>query len=162
MNLMRIEDLLSQHRYFKGMAKEQISYVAGCGSNRVLQPGEMLARTGDEATEFYAIREGDLAIEIFDAARGLITVQTVGEGGIVGWSWIIPPHRWQFHVRSRDVSKVIAFDGVCLRNKCESDHDMGYEFLKRFSTVAVDRLQATRLQLFEIYERKIDESPSDL
>ena len=42
-------------------------------------------------------------------------------------------------------------DGACLRGKCEEDHDLGYELLMRFAQVIVERLQATRLQLLDVY-----------
>jgi hypothetical protein len=38
-----------------------------------------------------------------------------------------------------------------LRKKCEEDHDLGYELMKRFSAVMIQRLQATRLQLLDLY-----------
>ena len=43
------------------------------------------------------------------------------------------------------------FDGACLRDKCEADHDLGYELMKRFAPVMLERLQATRLQLLDVY-----------
>jgi hypothetical protein len=45
-------------------------------------------------------------------------------------------------------------DGECLRRKCEHDHDLGYELLKRFAEVITQRLQATRLQLLDVYSTK--------
>ena len=45
----------------------------------------------------------------------------------------------------------LAFDGACLRGKCADDHALGYELLTRFVGVIVERLQATRLQLLDVY-----------
>jgi hypothetical protein len=45
----------------------------------------------------------------------------------------------------------VLFDGTCLRDKAESDHDLGYELMKRFAARMVERLQATRLQLLDVY-----------
>jgi CRP/FNR family transcriptional regulator, cyclic AMP receptor protein len=45
----------------------------------------------------------------------------------------------------------LSFDGKCLRAKCEEDHDLGYEILKRFANVVTERLEATRLQLLDLY-----------
>jgi hypothetical protein len=38
-----------------------------------------------------------------------------------------------------------------LRNKCEENHDLGYEVLKRFAGIVSQRLEATRFQLLDIY-----------
>jgi CRP/FNR family cyclic AMP-dependent transcriptional regulator len=47
--------------------------------------------------------------------------------------------------------RAIALDAKCLRDKCEVDHDLGYALLKRFLPVLVQRLQAMRLQLLDVY-----------
>ncbi|HHT9124119.1 MAG TPA: Crp/Fnr family transcriptional regulator, partial [Candidatus Wunengus sp. YC63] len=48
-------------------------------------------------------------------------------------------------------TSAIALDAKCLRAKCEEDHDLGYELLKRFAHVITQRLEATRLQLLDVY-----------
>jgi len=48
-------------------------------------------------------------------------------------------------------TRVLAFDGKCVRSKCEEDHDLGYEVLRRFACVTAERLQAARLQLLDLY-----------
>jgi hypothetical protein len=45
----------------------------------------------------------------------------------------------------------VAFDGACLRGKCENDHELGYELMRRFAAVLIERLQATRFQLLDVY-----------
>ena len=69
----------------------------------------------------------------------------------MGWSWLFAPHRWQFDGRAVDPTRTIAFDGTCLRGKCDADHELGYQLMRRFAAVAVERLQATRLQLLDVY-----------
>ena len=44
-----------------------------------------------------------------------------------------------------------AFDGACLRGKCESDPAFGYELMSRFAQVLIERLQWTRLRLLDVY-----------
>jgi hypothetical protein len=83
--------------------------------------------------------------------RGLTTVQTVGEGEILGWSWLFPPYRWHFDARAQQSTRALAFDGQCLRRKCEEDHDLGYEIFRRFMFVMVERVESTRLQLLDMY-----------
>lgn len=160
MTIKGIKDLLAEHAFFSGMPKEHLELLSGCAKNVVFQPGAIVARTGDEAKDFYMIRSGNLAIELYTAAQGPMTIQTLGEGTCAGWSWIFPPYRWQFDVRALELVHAVGFDGVCLREKCQSDPVLGYEFLKRFSKVAIDRMQATRLQLLDIYGRRSDDTAS--
>jgi CRP/FNR family transcriptional regulator, cyclic AMP receptor protein len=46
---------------------------------------------------------------------------------------------------------VTLLDGTCLREKCEIDHDFGYELTKRAAQIIMERLQATRMQLIDAY-----------
>jgi CRP/FNR family transcriptional regulator, cyclic AMP receptor protein len=57
----------------------------------------------------------------------------------------------KFDARANDSVRAIALDGKCLRTKCEENHDLGYEVLKRFAQIMEQRLEATRLQLLDVY-----------
>ena len=106
---------------------------------------------GYPANEFYFIRGGSVSIELVIPHLGPTTVQTVGEGDILGWSWVSPPYRWHFNAKTLKRTRALVFDAKCLRAKCEEDHDLGFEMLKRFANIITARLDATRLQLLDIY-----------
>jgi hypothetical protein len=53
--------------------------------------------------------------------------------------------------RALELVRATAFDGACIRAKCEADPRLGYELLKRFAQIIGQRLQATRLQLLDVY-----------
>jgi len=146
-----IEDLLKEHQFFQGLSPEYIKIIAGCGSNVVFKKDEFVAREGEEANQFFIIREGKIAIDILTAEQGPMIIQTVQNGEIFGWSWIIEPHFWRFDARAVETTHAIALDGKCLRGKCEKDTKLGYDLLKRFSGVLAKRLEMARLQLLDMY-----------
>jgi CRP/FNR family cyclic AMP-dependent transcriptional regulator len=146
-----IEALVAEHAFFKEMTPAYRSLVAGCGKNVHLNAGELLARTGEPANQFFAIRAGRAAIELHSPEQGPLILQTVDAGDIVGWSWLFPPYRWKFDIRAVEVVRAISFDGECLRGKCERDPLMGYDFMKRFAQVFMERLESARLQLLDLY-----------
>ena len=146
-----LEPILEKHPFFVGLDEPYLELLTGCASNLRFKAGDYLFREGDEATQFFVIREGSVALEIFVPGAGAVTMQTVEDGDVVGWSWLFPPYTWHFSGRIVSPLRVLALDGKCLRDKCEQDHDLGYEFLKRFSRIMVDRLQTTRLQLLDLY-----------
>ena len=146
-----LEPILAEHPFLKGLEPRFIQLIVGCASNLRFNAGEFLFREGQEASQFYIIRHGKVAIELGAAQRGVINIQTLGEGEILGWSWLIPPYSWHFDARAVELTRVIALDGKCLRAKCEEDHQLGYEFLKRFLHIIAQRLEATRLQLLDLY-----------
>ena len=70
---------------------------------------------------------------------------------VVGWSWLVPPYRWLFDARATEETSAIAFDGACLRGKCEADPAIGYALLQRVVRVMSDRLQSARVRLLDLY-----------
>ena len=148
--MQRIDELIAQATVFEGLEREQLEVIAGCGRNEHVAGGTMLFRQGDPAERFYLIRRGTVALEVQAPGRRL-TIETLDAGDAVGWSWLFAPYRWQLDARALEACELIGFDGVCLRGKCETDHDLGYELMRRFAENLVDRLQATRLQLLDVY-----------
>lgn len=147
-----LKPILAKHPFFEGLEPHYLELVTGCASNVRFKAGEIIFREGEDARQFFIIREGTLRLQVFAPGQGEISIQTLEAGDIVGWSWLFPPHRWHFTGRAASPLRVIALDGECLYNKCEQDHSLGYEFLKRFSHIMMDRLQATRLQLLDLYK----------
>jgi CRP/FNR family transcriptional regulator, cyclic AMP receptor protein len=146
-----IDQILGELPTFAGLDPGYLEFIAGCGANRVFEAGEHLAREGDPADSFFVIRHGRVALEVAAPGRGELMIETLGEGAVVGWSWLFPPHRWSFDARAAERTRTIAFDGACLRGKCDQDKVLGYELMQRFAAVMLDRLQATRLQLLDVY-----------
>jgi CRP-like cAMP-binding protein len=142
---------VAESAVFHGLPQAHLELIAGCGRNSGFEAGEYLFREDEQADTFYFLRHGRVTLETFVPGRGAVTIQTVDEGDVVGWSWLFPPYRWHFDARALDAVRVIAFDGACLRRKCDQDHSLGYELLGRFSPVMLERLQATRLQLLDVY-----------
>ena len=147
----KFEQILAEHPFFKEMEEHHLDLIIGCASNVRFNEGEMIFREEEEANEFYVIREGKVALDLHSPNSGIITIDTLEDGEILGWSWLVPPYYWRFDARATQNTRAIALDGKCLRDKCESDHNLGYELLKRFTSIIEQRLQATRLQLLDIY-----------
>ena len=123
----------------------------GCATNVRFALGSFLFHTGEEANQFFLIREGAVALEATAPGKPLLVVQTLGAGEILGWSWLVPPYHWMFDARALEPTRAIALDGKCLRGKCEADHDLGYDLLKRTAHILWERLEAARLQLLDAY-----------
>ena len=146
-----LETILSEHPFLKGLAPPHIDLIAGCASNVRFNMGVYIFREDEEADRFYLIRHGLVALDMFVPQRGPVTIDTIQEGEVLGWSWLFPPYRWHFDARALQLTRAVAFDGKCLREKCEKDVHLGYDFVTRFSLVMMQRLQSARLQLLDLY-----------
>ncbi len=146
-----LERIVKEHPFFAGMQNAFCELVCGCARNVRFEAGEYLFHEGEPADWFYLLRHGRVALQVTAPGRGAVTFQTVPEGEIVGLSWLIPPYRWTYDAKAVELTRAIAMDASCLRQKCEADHDLGYEMMKRFMPVLIQRLQATRLQILDVY-----------
>jgi len=147
-----LEPLLSEHPLIKGLDPKHIQLITGCASNVRFDAGQIIFREGEEADQFYVIRQGKVALQIYTPGRGSIIIDTLTDGDILGWSWLIPPYLWRFDAVATELTRAIALDGKCLRNKCEADHDLGFELLKRFASIVDSRLESTRIRLLDMYD----------
>jgi CRP/FNR family transcriptional regulator, cyclic AMP receptor protein len=150
-----MEDLkryLAEHPFLSGMSPQHLELMVGCASNVKFEAGQYLDTAGELANHFYILRAGKVAIEMNHPAKGPITIQTVGEGDVVGWSFLFPPYAAHFDSRAVVLTRAIALDGACLRRKVEEDHELGYELYKRFAQIMEQRLENTRMQLLDLYK----------
>jgi CRP-like cAMP-binding protein len=146
-----LDELLADVPLFAGLGDDRLALLAGCAGNVHFDAGAQLFREGDEADTFYVVRHGDIAIETFVPSRGPVTIETLGAGEAVGWSWLFAPYRWHFDARALSAVRATAFDGACLRGKCEADPAVGYELMGRFAQLMIERPQWTRLRLLDVY-----------
>ena len=126
--------------FFAGLKPEWLERLAGCATPRAYAEDTYLIREGGAAGQCQVITQGHIALEIAAPGRPPVVFLTLGRGDVVGISWLAPPFRW-------------SFDAVCLNEMFESDHEFGYVMMKRFLPVLVRRLQATRLQVLDVYAR---------
>jgi CRP-like cAMP-binding protein len=148
--IKNIKELLVEAPFFGGMEDKYLDLLSGCGTLVHFKAGEFLLKEGEEANSFFLIRKGDVMIE--SATPGnVLSVAKIGERGIVGYSWLFPPYRSQFDARAVTDVEAVHLDGKCLRGKAEDDHELGYQFMKRFASIMVDHMHAARRQALDIY-----------
>jgi CRP-like cAMP-binding protein len=147
-----IEALLLENAFFAALDPADVAMIAGCGTHCVFRKDEQIAQENQPADRFFLIRKGKVAIETHVPHRGQVLLQSIGRGEILGWSWLFPPYVWMFDVRALEDTRMIALDGKCLREKCESHHSMGYRLMKAFASVMADRIRNTRLQVLDMYQ----------
>lgn len=145
-----LDRLIAGHPFFQNLPQDICALIAGCGRNVLFKPGERVYRLGEPADRFYVIRHGKVALEMPGAGQPVV-FQTLGDGDILNASWLVPPYRCASDARAVDATRAIMFDAVCLRAKCDEDHHLGYELMKRFVPVMVERLTHARMQAMDLY-----------
>jgi len=149
--MQTIDELLRDSPALAGLESSQLEVIAGCATNVHFEPDMTLFREGDPADTFYFVRSGSVALEMFVPARGSLLIETIDEGEVIGWSWLFAPYRWHFDARTLTPVRATGFDGACLRGKCDADPTLGYALMSRFAHLLIERLQATRFRLLDVY-----------
>jgi len=148
--IQTLEPVLQEYPFFSGLPEVHLKLIASSAKHIQFPEQHFIFHEGDAANEFYVICDGLVSVELL-IPSGATTVQTVDKGEVLGWSWVSPPYRWHFSARTLRPTHALTLDGNWLRAKCDEDHDLGYEMLKRFVDLITSRLDATRLQLLDIY-----------
>jgi CRP/FNR family transcriptional regulator, cyclic AMP receptor protein len=146
-----LERIVLEHPFFAGLGPEFAAAISGCARNLRFARGDYLFREDEPANEFYLVRHGTAALEMHTPGRQPIVLATLGVGDILDASWLVPPYRWTFDARASELVRALGVNARCLREKCEADHDLGYELMKRFASAMGERLRATRLQVLDVY-----------
>lgn len=145
-----IEQELANLKFFEGLDRDILALLARHAGEKRYEGGSLIFRSGDPATHFYVIRRGCVSMAIPALYGPPVEIQILEPGAVLGWSWLIPPHRWFFEARAIRDTEVFAFDGAAIREACERDPRIGYALLKRFAGLMAQRVQAARLRVFEV------------
>ena len=138
---------IAGHPFFKGMPRKEIYSLAENAMVVSYKPGDYIFKEGEPANRFYLVETGEVALETSKRDQEPTIIQRVGPGDVLGWSWLFPPYYWHFEARAVTDTRAIFMYGSRLRENCETDHDLGYEIMKRISSVVIERLQSTRREL---------------
>ena len=151
MEVHGLDRLIREHPFFAGLAPAYVDLIGGCARNVRFDKGQYLFREGEPADAFFLIRHGRVALEIMAPGHGPLRFLTISPGEIVGESWLVAPYRWIFDAQALELTRALSIDARCLREKSEENHDFGYEMMKRFMTMLVERLHAAQLQILDVY-----------
>jgi hypothetical protein len=127
MKTRTLPELLGALPFFEGMRPEHLDFISGCAHNVRFPEGAFLLLEGKDADN------------------------TLEPGEVVGWSWLVAPYTWHYDARAVAPVSAVAFNAVCVREKCERDPAFGFEMFKRIAQLMTRRLMATRYQLLDVY-----------
>ena len=145
-------DLLAAQPFLDGLSDHQLERLSYWSNRAMFHAGNRVFREGGHADRFWLISRGKVNLDTHIPGRGDVVVETLGPGAVLGWSWLFPPYRWHFGAVAVENTFTVSLDGAGLRRVCDQDPILGYELTSRFMRVVVDRLQATRLRLLDLYK----------
>ena len=149
MSQQSIEDYLSEHAFFSGLDDSFVKFLSNSAAELQIKKGEVLFKQGTHADKFYLLRNGQVSVQVPALMGPSLEIQSLGEDQILGWSWLIPPYKWNFNARAVEDSELLEFDGAVILARCEEDPKFGYELFKRFAALMSERLDAARQKIMD-------------
>jgi CRP-like cAMP-binding protein len=146
-----VAERIAAHSFFAALTDRQRADLAGDGTPVRFAAGERLFTEAGVADRFWLIEQGSVALDMHVPGRGEEVLETLTGITVLGWSWLDPPYRWHFGAVARVPTEGIAFDAASVRHRCDTDPSFGYAVLRCFTPVVVERLQATRMRLLDLY-----------
>lgn len=145
-----LEAAIAAHRFTADMKPDHLKRLLAVAMFKRFEPGEHIFTEGEPANRFYLICRGKVGLESTRVDETAPLIQFIGEGDVLGWSWLFPPYYWHFDARAVEQTDAIFFYGTRLREQCEEDPGFGYDLMKRVANIVIKRLQITRVQLLQL------------
>ncbi len=148
---MNLEDLRATSDLLARLNEDEFEFFESAATELTLEPDEVLFRENGEARRFFIIAEGILALEVERPARPATSVQTLGEGALVGLSWRLAPHRWMWTARAMTQTRLAVLDAAFVMAECERNAELDRLMWEIVAREASQRLHHTRIQLLDLY-----------
>jgi CRP-like cAMP-binding protein len=139
--------VLARQRFLRGLRAGQLDALAGTAEEVLFPAGHRIVAEGGYAGHFWLIESGYAALDVQVPGGQPVVIGTVGIGGLLGWSWLLPVHQWAFGAVSVCEVKAIEFNAVAVRELCTADPALGYELTQRLFQVVAGRLAGTKARL---------------
>jgi len=143
----------------KGLTEEEAAQVQALGVPQTLPAGEVLFRLGEPAERLYLVRSGRIHLTLPIAIRGsdedvLIEERLAGE--TVGWSGLIPPHRFTLKATAPVATELTAFPRSALLEHFAAHPAVGYVVMRNVGTVIGHRLQVFQTMWTREMQRSVE------
>jgi CRP-like cAMP-binding protein len=128
----------------RGLPDEVASQVIGLGHRLSLPSGGELFRLGSDADSVFVIERGRIALTLPIQVAGReedVLVEERHAGETVGWSGLIPPHRFTLKATAQLETEVIALPRASLLEFFDAHPAAGYLVTRNLAAVVGQRLQ---------------------
>lgn len=160
MNQRDILDLLESVRFLHDIPETYLEPIAAISQVREFPAGAVLFREGQDHSSIYLIVEGAVALEVRVVGQSTRRLQTVGEGELLGWSPLLSQAEMTATARALRDTRAVTIEAAQLIAQFEHNPRFGLEFIRRTAQALSQRLNATRLQLLDVYQNELPTVPA--
>jgi CRP-like cAMP-binding protein len=143
----------------RGLDASQADAVLALGAPVRLSRGAELFPLGAQADAIYLIRRGLIALTLPMQVQGReedVLVEERRAGQTVGWSALIPPHRFTLKGTAREDSELVALPREALLDYFNAHRDVGLAVTLNLASVIGQRLQVFQAMWLREVQRSVE------
>ena len=147
------------HELLNGLSPAEVEQVMALGTRITVPSGGTLFRLGDPADKIFLQVRGRIRLTLPIQVRGRdedILIEEKSPGQTVGWSALIPPHRFTLSARAPLETEVIAFQRDVLQDFFEKSPRIAYKISLNLAIVVGHRLQLLQTMWLREMQRTIE------
>jgi CRP/FNR family cyclic AMP-dependent transcriptional regulator len=133
-----------QTELFTGLSDADVAALTAVASRITLEAGGVLFRIGNEATNLYLIEDGQIELTMPIQVAGReedVRIEERRTGQTLGWSTLVPPHRFTLNAQAPVTTGLLAFPRESLLDYFAARPDVGYVVLRNVAAIVGQRLQ---------------------
>ena len=147
-------EVLRRYPLFAGQSEQMLAKIAMLSNESEVAEGEWIFHENADATHFYIILEGKIALTMYLVYQGvgkqLKTSASLGKGELLGWSALVFPHHYKLGALAETNSRLLMINGVDLRKLLDDNPEYGYLFMKLIAEEISDRLEHKIIQVLSL------------
>ncbi|HEY3380181.1 MAG TPA: cyclic nucleotide-binding domain-containing protein [Vicinamibacterales bacterium] len=128
----------------KSMSAEDADAVVALARRHSLPSGAVLFQLGADADHLYVIDRGrvnlTLPMQVFGSEEDILVEERVA-GQTLGWSALIPPHRFTLKATAKIDTELLAFPRAAMLAHFASHSEVGYAVVRNVAATVGQRLQ---------------------
>jgi CRP-like cAMP-binding protein len=148
-----------QSELLKDLTAEEVERILALGTRIAVPSGTSLFRLGDPAERLFLIERGQIRLTLPMRVRGReedVVVEERTAGQTVGWSALIPPHKFTLAATAPLETEVIALPREELRKYLAANPTLGYKITLNLAIVMGHRLQLFQTMWLREMQRTVE------
>jgi CRP-like cAMP-binding protein len=142
-----------------GLSEGEAGRILALGSRIALSAGQALFNLGDTADSLFVVESGRVALtlplRLKDGQRDVL-VEERSPGQALGWSALVPPHRFTLMAAAAIDSEVLALPREALFEHFAAHPEVGYAVTRNVSAVVGQRLQVLQTMWLREMQRVVE------
>ena len=151
-------EILDRFSILEGLTPEETDAIAQRCEITSVKKGEKVFEADQYAHSLFLVRSGKIELRfnvVYLSGLVRIPLETIGAGGVCGWSAMIPRHSYTLNAFATEDSELLQIRQSDLQDLCEANTRLGYIVMKNIARIICERYELFRRMLVGEIQRDL-------